>query len=75
MAAGSDLPPSVAGAIGLPRVAPTREFLGVMRDLWKAAMRAATTVAVSDAGATYDQAHMQELVDAVRELQERNNGG
>lgn len=70
MAAG-DLPPSVAGAIGLPRVAPTREFLAVMRDIWRRVFQGPATVSVPDAGATYDQAQVQALVDAVQELQAR----
>ena len=72
--AASNLPPSVAGAIGLPGVAPTREFLAVVRILWERAFGPATTITVPGAGVTYDQAQVQSLVDAVHELQERHNG-
>jgi len=74
MVQGSDLPPSVAIAIGIPHIPPTREFLAVMRDLWKATFKQATTAAVADAGAAYDQTQIQDLVNAVKELQDRNNG-
>ena len=74
MAAGSNLPPSVAGSIGLPRVVPTREFLAVMTRLWGKAFGPPTTASVTDAGASYDQAQVQSLVDAVQELQARHDG-
>ena len=74
MAAGSNLPPSVAGSIGLPRVVPTREFLAVMTRLWGNAFGPATTVNVQDATVSYDQAQVQSLVDAIQELQARHDG-
>ena len=73
MAQGSDLPPSVAAAIGIPHIPPTREFLAVMRDLWKRTFAGRATVSVSAAPATYDQTQMQEIVDAVKELQDIQN--
>lgn len=74
MVAGSDLPPSVAGAIGLPRVAPTREFLAIMRDLWRKVYGPATTISADDAPAAYSQVQVQGLVDAIKELQAIHNG-
>ena len=73
MAHGSSLPPSVAAAIGLPHVPPTREFLAVMRDLWARVFGDGTSVVVNDALATYSQSDMQAIVDAIRELQDIQN--
>ena len=74
MVAGSGLPPSVSGAIGLPQVPPTRAFLAVMTQLWDRVFGSPTTAVVSDAGASYDAVQMQALVDAVKELQARHDG-